>query len=210
VVSTPFNRIYRKKKDYTYQSIPGIHLNAKRDTGTRFNYFSHILSKEKVDFENFIVFDIGCNAGMMMHQSLVEGAYWTVGWDIEKKINSANNLLLSLGDTRFTLIPCNLNNSYSLIGSLPKFLNTKKNKVIVFFLAMRKHIEFINEFNTINWRYFFYEGHANETIQDALSFLSPFKNYSKVIGTKIEVDGDCPERPVIILKRILNPKQAFF
>ena len=65
---------------YLYQSIPGMHLGM-RMIDKRWELFRRLLTEAGAGFDGNVVFDIGCNMGMMIHSALAEGARWGVGWD---------------------------------------------------------------------------------------------------------------------------------
>ena len=193
-------RFYRKS-EYLYQSISNFTKDAKRNTEKRWDVISKAINNNNNEFKNKIVLDIGCNAGMIIKKSLNSGALWGYGWDLPKVSDIANNLLLSLGETRFKIIPSNLTETYDLF--LDIYSNHKKllNGSIIFYLAVRGHIGMIKNLRNFKFKYFVYEGHQDETIEQSRSYIENF--FKKKFEIKFEnyiQDGDSSKRPLIIYK----------
>ena len=194
-------RFYRGGKKYLYQGIPGLSIG-KRDIEIRWKHFLEMIEGCRCSFNDRIVYDVGCNTGLMLYNALSRGALWGVGWDMPEVTYSAEKLLLSLGATRFNLFGDRIHEDYNFFKCVPDRFKSKKNGIL-FFLAVSDHIGFPAGLADLPWEYMFYEGHANQDYKmsiDMLREISWLKNV-KEISHRTFADGDTPKRVVILLKR---------
>jgi hypothetical protein len=194
-------RFFRGGGKYLYQSIPGVTIG-KRDTNKRWRYYAEMLQEGESSFNGRVVYDIGCNMGIMIYNALTEGAQWGIGWDLPDVIESANKILLALGATRFDLIKEDISVDTDFVSKIPDRYRTQKDGIL-FFLAVSKHIGFPIGIKELPWEYMFYEGHSNQSLSKSLQLLqnvSWLKN-AKIVSQRFFADGDTPQRSVILLKR---------
>jgi len=192
---------------YPYQSIPGIFRAGKRNTVKRWTFILDQFRKAGIDFRGRCVLDIGCNAGMILHASLIAGAQWGIGWDRPAVVEHAQNLLFSLGSSRFHLIGVDLYPEYSLEKEVPINLRDSLNESVVFYLSARQHMGLLHSLQEIPWRVLVYEGHQREHLKDIPTVLQPLltNNVHFLASSKI-ADGDSAARPLVILLRSSNAK----
>jgi hypothetical protein len=188
---------------YLYQSVPEVLEGGKRDTGRRWEVISGLLERAGVGLTDVPVFDIGCNAGMMLAYALSSGASWGVGWDRPPVIRHARDLLLTLGFTRVDLFGAELRPDYPLLRDMPKHLQTEDRRGVVFHLAMRKHIGFLEQLPDLPWRAMVYEGNEEESLATLETWLSGLRKLCRfTIAEAIDYsDGECAPRPLAILIR---------
>jgi hypothetical protein len=194
-------RFYRGGKKYLYQGIPGLAIG-KRDIETRWQQFLEMFEECGCSFRDRIVYDVGCNTGLMLYKALSCGALWAVGWDMPEVRNSAERLLLSLGATRFDLFGDRISEEYNFVKDVPDRLKFRKNGIL-FFLAVSDHIGFPPGVADLPWEYMLYEGHANQDYKMSKGMLREISwlKDTKEISHRTFADGDTPKRVVILLKR---------
>jgi hypothetical protein len=188
--------------NYLYQSIPGL-LLGKRDVDFRWRLFKQTLEKQGVSIEGSIVFDIGCNAGMIIWSALTDGAAWAVGWDRPAVAAGARKLLLSLGMTRFDIFGQDISSETDFYSSLPENVTSSANGIL-FFLAMRKHIGFPEKIKNLPFKFIIYEDHEGEAMSNVKNYLRGIvDNWGlRIVDVGSYVDGDSTrERVVAILCR---------
>ena len=187
---------------YLYQSIPGLRIG-KRDTNARWNLFKEALQRQGVSVEGSVVFDIGCNAGMIIYSALTDGAAWAVGWDRPTAAAAARKLLLSSGMTRFDILGQDISSDTDFPSTLPENVELGRNSIL-FFLSMRKHIGFPDSVKNLPFKYMVYEDHDGEKMSDVKSYLKEIEHGwgLRIDGVTSYVDGDGGgERVVAILHR---------
>ena len=191
--------------EYSYQSIPGLFIG-KRDTNARWNLLKQTLQKQGVSVEGSIIFDIGCNAGMIIYSALIDGAAWAVGWDKPNVAAGAQKLLLSLGMTRFDIFGEGISSDTDFDSTLPENVKSSGNSIL-FFLAMRKHIGFPDSVKELPFKYLVYEDHEGESQSDVKDYLKEVVDGwgLRIVDVTSYVDGDSKrERVVAILRRDWN------
>lgn len=188
---------------YLYQSVPGVKLPAKRDVANRMKTLISLLQQAGVSVAERVVLDVGCNIGMMMAEYLKLGAKWCHGWDRPLTVPHTERMLLALGCTRFSTTGTDIVQSQNLRGDLPKHVRRSLDGCVVSYLAVRGHLNWLDDLKQLPWSFLIYEGHEGETSAD-------LKVYLKELGrlTNFElgpvatyVDGDSEERTVAILLR---------
>src|SRR5262245_65920379 len=79
-----------------------------------------------------IILDVGCGSGMALHASLTAGAAWGFGWDHPGALVLAQDLLFSLGTTRFSLSGADLHQKYRLEDDIPARFQSRLSEAVVF------------------------------------------------------------------------------
>jgi hypothetical protein len=196
-------RFYRKNKKYLYQSIPGCSIG-KRDIEKRWSIFLEMLAEARCSLEKRVIYDIGCNTGLMLYNALSEGARWSFGWDLPETVAVSKRILLSLGATRFDFVGETIGEQTDFISKIPERYKTQTNGVL-FFLAISNHIGFPVGVSELPWEYMFYEGHADQDYEYCLERLHnvDWLKGSDILSYRCFADGDTPERVVLLLKRSL-------
>jgi hypothetical protein len=186
---------------YLYQSILNDN-NGKRDTTFRWLWLKKLMQENRIDMSGKVVFDIGCNAGMMLHCALAEGAFWGLGWDKDDIAKSADSLLSALGDTRYNLFGGNISQVTDFYSYIPHHLRNKKDGILLL-LAMRKHIGFPEYIKHLPVKYIIYEGHQDESVKEAQAFLKQACSIfnCRVLQIDEYQDGDSLARPLAILAK---------
>lgn len=194
-------RFYRGGKKYLYQAIPGLSVG-KRDTETRWRHFLEMMEECECSLRNRVIYDIGCNTGLMLYNALSVGALWGIGWDFPEVTESAEKVLLALGATRFDLFGGRVTEDTDFLSRVPGRFKGRKNGAL-FFLAVSDHIGFPAGLSELPWEYMFYEGHANQDYSVSLKRLQhlPWLNKTEILTHRTFSDGDTPKRVVILLRR---------
>jgi hypothetical protein len=189
---------------YLYQTIPGVNLPAKRSIEDRITVLKKLLEAANVSVHDKIVFDVGCNIGMMMGQYLRLGARWTHGWDRPHVTPHTEKLLLALGCTRFSTSGADITPAYDLLADIPAFLRSDLDGCVVSYLAIRGHLGWLRSLDEIPWDFMIYEGHEGETPEDFDRFLADLRKSNRIeVGAQTEYeDGDSEARTLAILLRI--------
>jgi hypothetical protein len=140
---------------------------------------------------------------MMLASALAAGASWGVGWDRPAVIHHARNLLLALGFTRVDLFGANLTPDYPLLEDLPAQIPQSPPRGVLFYLAMRKHIGFLDQLALLPWRAMVYEGNEVESLATLPEFLSGLEKLCRFeVAEAIDYsDGESAPRPLAILIR---------
>jgi hypothetical protein len=187
---------------YLYQSIPGMDRPGKRNSLKRWELITDTLRDAGIELKGRIVLDLGCNAGMMLYLSLVSGACWGFGWDRPNIIRSTQDLLYSLGMSRFQLKGAVLYPFYNIPNDISDNFLIHMNESVVFYLAVYGHIGLVNSINRIPWRILVFEGHQGDTIEELNRLLIMFLecDVTRLCEKYIE-DGDSSGRPIIIVAR---------
>lgn len=195
-------RFLRRSK-YFYQSIPSIGAHGRRDVTVRWKMIKRLMNEAGVDFDEKLILDIGCNAGMMMSQALADGAWWGLGWDKPAVVEHGQRLLMALGYTRFDLRGVELTRDYSLLNDIQTRFSEMHNDIMIFYLAIRLYFGFISDLSLIPWKVMIYEGHKGETQSDLSKDLSElYKMCSFSIASSTEYnDGDSHARTMAVLIR---------
>jgi hypothetical protein len=148
---------------FLYQEIPGLDQPAKRSPRMRLQAWDPLLQRAGVSIEDKVVFDVGCNLGLMGAEYLRRGARWVHGWDQPKVVDAARKVLLSVGCTRFSLTGGTLDQDSDLASDVPDHLNALgRDNAILSYLSVRGHIGFLPGLARLPWRYMLYEGHPED------------------------------------------------
>ena len=189
---------------YLYQTIPGVNLPGKRNIEDRVAVLRRLLEAASVSLRDKIVFDVGCNIGMMMAQYLRLGARWVHGWDRPNVTPHTEKLLLALGCTRFSTSGADITPVYDLVSHIPSFLRADLEGCVVSYLAIRGHIGWLKSLDDIPWHFLIYESHEGETPEDFERFLTEFRKTNRFdVAAQAEYeDGDSERRTLAILRRL--------
>lgn len=148
---------------FLYQEIPGLDRPAKRSPRARLQAWDPLLERAHVSIEGKVIFDVGCNLGLMGAEYLRRGARWVHGWDQPVVADAARKVLLSVGCTRFSLTGAKLDQNADLLSHLPNHLKAvDKDEAILSYLSMRDHIGWLLGLSHLPWRYMLYEGHPED------------------------------------------------
>ena len=192
-----------KGRRYLYQSVPQAAATGRRDSARRWDAIVRLLRATGFDLQGRLVLDIGCNAGMMMGNSLAGGAHWALGWDRAAVGRCARDLMLALGYTRFDVFGAELVRDYPLRSDIPTHLTPLLPDSVVFYLAMRRHIGFLRQLGDIPWRLMIYEGGEMETVDTLRDFLEDLSTLCefKIAAVRQFRDSETGARPLAVLVR---------
>lgn len=198
-----YGRRYLLRGRYLYQQVPGVAETGKRATRDRWMRITRLLAENDFEVKGRLIFDIGCNTGMMLAEALNDGAQWGLGWDKPQVVEQARPLLWTLGYTRFDMTGAVLTKSTPVAAQVPNHLSRLLNRSIVFYLAIRHHLGFIDALEQIPWEAVVYEGSPEENGEALETVIREFQGRvaCKVVrGGRIE-DGDTPSRPLLLFVR---------
>ncbi len=197
------DRSFLRGGRYLYQSVPGVNLPGKRSIEARMKVLEELFESASVSVSNRLVFDIGCNIGMMMGQYLKLGASWCHGWDRAQVTPHTEKLLLALGCTRFSISGGDIAASQPLENDVPPFLKPQLPGCVVSYLAVRGHLGWLDALARIPWKFLIYEGHEGETREDFEQYIKQFRAVAnfEISGVTSYLDGDSAERTLAILLR---------
>jgi PST family polysaccharide transporter len=185
-----------------YQSIPSLGLPGHRNTATRWACLLDALRTADLGVQGRLVLDVGCNAGMILHQALAEGAAWAIGWDRPDIIEHAKDLLLSMGLTRFSLRAANIGPNYSLSHDIPLHCAAHLRESVIFYLSVRRDIGLLESLRSMSWRALVYEGEETESVASARDALRPLLATGAEIVVALRVSAEeSRDRPLVVLKR---------
>jgi hypothetical protein len=148
---------------FLYQEIPGLDYPAKRSPRMRLQAWDALLQRAHVSIEGKVIFDIGCNLGLMGAEYLRRGARWVHGWDQPEVVEAARKVLLSVGCTRFSLTGKRLDQDVNLFSDVPAHLQAVDSQdAILSYLSVREHLGWLAGLSKLPWRYMLYEGHPED------------------------------------------------
>jgi teichuronic acid exporter len=130
------------------------------------SFIKRTLQEAGLGFEGRIVLDLACNYGLMLRCSLVEGAGWGFGWDAPATIALAQELLLSIGTTRFSLNSNEVSPGHSLEDDVPTCLRHRLDEAIVFLSSETTASRLLSALANSRWRLLVYESDASPRARD--------------------------------------------
>jgi hypothetical protein len=192
-----------KGGSFLYQEIPGLDRPAKRSPRARLQAWDPLLERAHVSIERKVVFDFGCNLGLMGAEYLRRGVRWMHGWDRPEVVEAARKVLLSIGCTRFSLTGGALDHNSDLAAAVPAHLRSVDNDgAIVSYLSVRGHFGWLHGLSALPWRYMLYEGHSEdrqiETYITDLNAQIPVR----LLTTDRVSDGVGGTRDIAIIERL--------
>lgn len=189
---------------YLYQSVPTAKAPGRRETSSRWAVITKLLAESGHTVADRLVFDVGCNAGMMLGAALSDGARWGFGWDRRPVTDRARKLLLALGYTRFDLFGVDLQPTYPLAEDVPSHLSGLECEHVLLYLAIRHHVGFLDALKELPWGIMIYEGGESEsvsTLERSLAQLDSICQYEICAAGDFR-DGDSDPRPVAVIRRV--------
>jgi hypothetical protein len=136
---------------------------------------------------------------MTLHASLTAGAAWGLGWDRPAAVALAQDVLFSLGTTRFSLSGANLHQKYRLEDDIPARFQSRLADAVVF---AHKAVGVPESLRSMPWRILVYEGDESDRLEDGYDLLRPLLNVGVRLIASSHISGhDGRSRPIIILYR---------
>ncbi|MFW6116728.1 MAG: hypothetical protein ACOC6F_03280 [bacterium] len=92
------------ERDYLLRAVldrTGAHTP---DQNAQWALLKPVLQRQGISLENVVLVDVRCGAGALVHAALVDGAFWTVGWERPSVAAAARELLWALGMSRFDIL----------------------------------------------------------------------------------------------------------
>ncbi len=190
---------------FLYQEIPGVDLPAKRSPSERMKVFDQLLLECGLSLANKVVFDIGCNLGLMGAEYLHRGARWIHGWDMPEVIQASSKVLLSIGCTRFSLTGGKLSEDARLFEQLPLHLQSvEHDDVFLSYLAIRGHVGWLPSLKHLPWNYMLYEGHQEDgDIEGDIAQLNEMISV-RLLAKSWVTGGLSSIRPIGIVERLIH------
>lgn len=190
-------------KRVLYQEVPGTGLAAKRSPSARMKVYDKLLKEAGVSLDGRFVLDVGCNLGLMSAEYLRRGAAWVHGWDRSEMVSAAHKVMLAIGCTRFSFTGVELDATSRLSDSLPAHISAgPADRVVLSYLAIRKHVGWIDGIREVPWRYMIYEGHEGDR---------PLVEYMKELNDVLPItvlasgtvsDAMSPPRAIAVVERL--------
>jgi len=188
---------------YLYQQIPGVASSGKRDIRLRWEQIKALLAQQDVGVRGRVVLDVGCNTGMVLAETLNDGAQWGIGWDLPEVVAHGSKILSALGYTRYHLTGARLAKNYPLMADIPSHLHPQLGNSILLYLAIRHHIGLIDALASVPWQVLVYEGPQEETPDELREVIHQLEEMAscEVAATGEIEDGDCTKRPLVVFRR---------
>jgi hypothetical protein len=190
---------------FLYQGLPGRRDVGRRDPDDRFEQLAPLLAAHGASLRDRVVFDVCCNAGLMMAGALRRGARWAVGWDLPPVADAARELLPLLGAGRSTLIGRPLKEVASLVEDVPPHVLTPGQvpNGVCLFLAAWHHVGFPPGVGGLPWRWLVYEGREHEEAEITRANVATMEVrwQCRAVAERVLADGLCGPRPVVLLTR---------
>jgi hypothetical protein len=161
------------------------------------------MEKVGVSVQDKLVLDVGCNLGLLMSQYLKLGAFWCHGWDFPTVVAHTETMLGALGCTRFSSSGAQIDRALPVRENLPEFLRPKLDGCVISYVAIRRHIGWLDALGDIPWSFMIYEGHKPDSEAD---FSRHIQEISELAGcTAATTAWDCEKgsrpRPLAIFVR---------
>ena len=187
-----------------YQSVPGV-IGGLRDTEARSAAIFALFRKANLKLDNRIVYDIGCNTGLMMAEMLAGGALWAHGWDHDLMAQSARRMLAAVGATRATVHGETLRDDSNLAGALPGHHRLEADGVLLY-LDVEMEIGYPAGVPYLPWRYIVYEGAPGTQVGAAWRRLQQagWLAEGRVLAHTLHADEGGEPRPLILARRPLR------
>lgn len=163
---THFGNLDKKGRRFLYQTIPGVNLPGKRRVTERAELLRGLMNKAGVSVQDKLVLDVGCNLGLLMSQYLKFGAGWCHGWDFPGVVQHTETMLGALGCTRYSTTGTKIESALPMRADLPAFLQAKLDGCVISYVAIRRHIGWLDELAQIPWSFLIYEGHKPDSEAD--------------------------------------------
>jgi len=190
---------------FLYQALPGSREPGRREPDDRFARMEPLLAAHGASLEGRVVFDVCCNAGLMMAGALHRGARWAVGWDLPPVAAAARELLPLLGAGRSTVVGRMLSEPASLVDDLPAHVHVpgQAREGVCLFLAAWHHVGFPAGVGELPWRWLVYEGKEHEPAEVTRANVATMaaRWQCQAITSRVFADGLCGPRPVVLLAR---------
>ncbi|MEM9462227.1 MAG: hypothetical protein AAGF11_49185 [Myxococcota bacterium] len=186
---------------FLYQGLPGRADPGRRDPDDRWRRLDDLLATHGASPRGRVVFDVCCNAGLMMAGALHRGARWACGWDLPAVATAARELLPLLGAGRSTVTGRSLGPSTSLADDLPPWLVA--DDALCLFLAAWHHVGFPAGVGALPWRWLVYEGREHEEASITAANIATMQArwQCRAVGSRVVADGLCGPRPLVLLAR---------
>lgn len=197
----------RSGQGFLYQGLPGRADVGRRDPDERWQRLDPLLREHGLSVADRVVFDVCCNAGLMMTGALRRGARWAVGWDLPEVAAASGQLLPLLGAGRSTVIGKPVTEEADLAADVPPWLAGSHDAVCLF-LAAWHHVGFPPGVGDLPWQYLVYEGREHEDDATITANIATMRSRwgARAIATHTAADGLCGPRPVVLLHR--DPRVA--
>jgi PST family polysaccharide transporter len=162
-------------------------------------FITESFRQASLSLDQRIVLDIGCGHGMALHASLTAGAAWGFGWDRPRAVKLVQDLLFSLGITRFSLSAADLHQKYRLEDDIPVRFQSRLADAVVF---VHEAVGVPESLRAMPWRILVYEGDGSNRLEDSYNLLRPLLNFdvSVIASSYVTSYNECA-RPTIILYR---------
>lgn len=193
--------VVRGGQRFLYQGLPGRADVGRRDPDARWARLEALMRPRGIDLRDRVVFDVCCNAGLMLTGALRRGARWAVGWDLPPVAAAAAELLPLLGAGRSTIIGRPLDDQADLPADLPAWLDP--GDAVCLFLAAWHHVGFPPGVGALPWRVLVYEGREHEDAATTAANVATMEQRwgARALATETAADGLCGPRPVVLLVR---------
>jgi hypothetical protein len=189
-------------REFLYQEIPGMSSNAKRGTLERWKRIDELFARHQVSMDGVSAFDICCNSGMMLAQTLARGAQQAYGWDLPEVALAGNMILQVLGAGRARLIGAEITEDHDFVSELPHAPSDDKDN-ICFFLAAWQHVGIPKGVGDLPWKWLIYEGHQDDDSTTTKKVLEKIcaKWRCEILESTSVRDGLSDARPLVLLAR---------
>jgi hypothetical protein len=190
---------------FLYQALPGSREPGRREPDDRFARLEPLLAAHGAALEGRVVFDVCCNAGLMMAGALHRGARWAVGWDLPPVAAAARELLPLLGAGRSTVIGRMLDQPAALVDDVPLHVHAPgdEREGVCLFLAAWHHVGFPAGVGGLPWRWLVYEGKEHEPAEVTRANVATMEArwQCRAVAERVIADGLCGPHPVVLLAR---------
>jgi hypothetical protein len=147
-----------------------------------------------------IVLHVGCGIGTTLHAALLAGAAWSIGWDRADVVADAQEFLVAIGTTRFTLIGADLDRIGQLESDVPGHLRHHLTGAVVFYSAGRQRIDSLRSLSTLPWDALVYEGGPTERADDIVRRLERLLKSDLHVVAACEAGGGGHAGPIIVVR----------
>ena len=185
---------FLRSRRYSYQSVPELKIHGKRDSLIRLDMIDGIIKGNNIELSDSVILDVGCNLGLFLRYSIMEGAQWVVGLDMPEVTKVERNYMYRRGFSNFDILGCDLTQKDHIVR-LPY-----KKYHIVFYMSIEGHIGFPEWLEEISFDYMLYEGHEGESVINISDKIMSSRLDVEILDKSIIRDGDSLSRPMLLCK----------
>jgi hypothetical protein len=168
------NRTISTNNLFVEQSHLRFEVVQQQSSDLSWTVFTNQLLELGISVRNRLVLSLNCRREtLLLFRSLQEGARWAFGWDFPQLVSQSEELLFSLGASRFTLFPGDIGGDYPIAQHIPEHISPYLEEAFVFCSIPDRHPNLLQCLAKLPWRVLIFEGCSGETTEMLEKVLEP-------------------------------------